>query len=188
LINLDLPPREAKKPALIMKLMSLIKDVPSGNVQANMAANQVIGVLQKELQMSKDLHVSPCDICHRAKQTRDPFPLSDHKSSVDSNDGRSDVPSTLHNTENTNDVILATRRSNRQTKLPSKFNNYVVNSNKIYGLEKFVKYSHINTSNFCLSTSLNKSVEPTTFYDVIRDSNWVSAIDVEIEALNRNNT
>ncbi|GJZ07109.1 ribonuclease H-like domain-containing protein [Tanacetum coccineum] len=29
---------------------------------------------------SKIVHQSPCDICHKAKQTREPFPLSDHKS------------------------------------------------------------------------------------------------------------
>ncbi|GKG07684.1 ribonuclease H-like domain-containing protein [Tanacetum coccineum] len=45
-------------------------------------ADQVIGVLQKELEMSKDSHVSPCDICHSAKQTREHFPLSEHKTSA----------------------------------------------------------------------------------------------------------
>ncbi|GJY13173.1 ribonuclease H-like domain-containing protein [Tanacetum coccineum] len=33
----------------------------------------------KELQVSKQSHVSPCDICHKANQSREPFPLSDHK-------------------------------------------------------------------------------------------------------------
>ncbi|GJR18570.1 ribonuclease H-like domain-containing protein [Tanacetum coccineum] len=45
-------------------------------------ADQAIGVLQKELQMSKDSHVSSSDICHGAKQTRDLFPFSDHKTSA----------------------------------------------------------------------------------------------------------
>ncbi|GJS86425.1 ribonuclease H-like domain-containing protein [Tanacetum coccineum] len=45
-------------------------------------ADQVYGVLQKELQVSKQSHVSPCDICHMAKQTRDPIPFSDHKTSA----------------------------------------------------------------------------------------------------------
>nr|GEV32835.1 hypothetical protein [Tanacetum cinerariifolium] len=121
----------------IMKLMNLINDVPSGNMQANMAgwiidsgvnqnmiistlnmygiidisnlnltvghpneycmnllsvnklirdsrllghpSDQVVDVLQSELNFMKDSHVSPCDICHKTKQTRDPFPSSDHK-------------------------------------------------------------------------------------------------------------
>ncbi|GKB60882.1 hypothetical protein Tco_0917068 [Tanacetum coccineum] len=42
-------------------------------------SDQVIVVLQDELQVSKQPHVSPCDICHKAKQLREPFPLIDHK-------------------------------------------------------------------------------------------------------------
>ncbi|GJV99576.1 ribonuclease H-like domain-containing protein [Tanacetum coccineum] len=79
-------------------------------------------------------------------------------------------------------------RSNRQIKLSAKFNDYVVNSSKRYGPEKVVKYSHLNTSNFSFFTSLNKSIEPSTFNDAIKDRNWVDAIDAEIEDLNRNNT
>ncbi|GJX28138.1 hypothetical protein Tco_0236217 [Tanacetum coccineum] len=30
----------------------------------------------------KDFESSPCDVCHKAKQTREPFPMSDHKTSV----------------------------------------------------------------------------------------------------------
>ncbi|GJV38631.1 ribonuclease H-like domain-containing protein [Tanacetum coccineum] len=72
----------------IMKLMNLINDLPSGNMQANMACNQTatcyvskslwhnrlghpsdhgVDVLQSELNFTKDSHVSPCDICHKAK-------------------------------------------------------------------------------------------------------------------------
>nr|GEW97171.1 hypothetical protein [Tanacetum cinerariifolium] len=83
---------------------------------------------------------------------------SPNSSRNDSNDDRYDIPSTLHITENTNDVQPdGTRKSNRQTKLPTKFNDYVVNSSKRHGLEKVVK-------------------------------NLVDAMNVEIEALNRNNT
>nr|GFD02162.1 ribonuclease H-like domain-containing protein [Tanacetum cinerariifolium] len=35
--------------------------------------DQVIDVMHNKLQMSFSSHVSPCDICHRAKQTREPF-------------------------------------------------------------------------------------------------------------------
>ncbi|GKD94437.1 putative RNA-directed DNA polymerase [Tanacetum coccineum] len=43
-------------------------------------ADQVLVVLKKELSLSKSTNVSACEVCHRAKQTREPFPLSDHKS------------------------------------------------------------------------------------------------------------
>ncbi|GJT21426.1 ribonuclease H-like domain-containing protein [Tanacetum coccineum] len=42
--------------------------------------DQVLSILGKQLGFSKKDHISPCDICHKAKQTREPFPLSDHKS------------------------------------------------------------------------------------------------------------
>nr|GFA23552.1 ribonuclease H-like domain-containing protein [Tanacetum cinerariifolium] len=36
-------------------------------------------MLHQDLNFTKDSHVSPSDICHKAKQTREPFPLSDHQ-------------------------------------------------------------------------------------------------------------
>ncbi|GJZ89010.1 ribonuclease H-like domain-containing protein [Tanacetum coccineum] len=101
----------------MMKLMNLINDVPSGNIQANTVLSasdflvaykslakfdiavekrtddllnvelevypdQAVDVLQHDLNFTKDLKVSPCNICHKAKQTREPFPLSDHQTTV----------------------------------------------------------------------------------------------------------
>ncbi|GKB56849.1 ribonuclease H-like domain-containing protein [Tanacetum coccineum] len=43
-------------------------------------SNQVLFVLSKNSGLKYDIHVSPCDICHKAKQTRDPFPWSANKS------------------------------------------------------------------------------------------------------------
>lgn len=45
-------------------------------------SDHAIDLLHSELKFTKDSHVSPCDICHKAKQTREPFPLSEHKSSA----------------------------------------------------------------------------------------------------------
>ncbi|GKA61323.1 putative RNA-directed DNA polymerase [Tanacetum coccineum] len=100
------------------------------------------------------------------------------------------VPITDVSFKNTYEVqpVVATRKSNRQTKLPAKFNDYVVNSSKKYGLEKVVNYSKLSSGNYCFSTSLNKSTEPSTFYEAIKDRNWIDAMNAEIEALNRNNT
>ncbi|GKD87878.1 ribonuclease H-like domain-containing protein, partial [Tanacetum coccineum] len=43
-------------------------------------ANQVSSTLGKILSFSKNDHISPWVICYKANQTREPFPLSDHKS------------------------------------------------------------------------------------------------------------
>ncbi|GJT19643.1 ribonuclease H-like domain-containing protein [Tanacetum coccineum] len=43
-------------------------------------ADQVLNVLKKDLNLTKSTSVSACEVCYMAKQTRDPFPLSHHKS------------------------------------------------------------------------------------------------------------
>ncbi|GJR87104.1 ribonuclease H-like domain-containing protein [Tanacetum coccineum] len=47
---------------------------------------------------------------------------------------------------------------------------------------------NLNTANYCFATTLNKYVEPTTYYDAVKDVSWVEATNNEIEALIRNNT
>ncbi|GJV12661.1 xylulose kinase-1 [Tanacetum coccineum] len=78
--------------------------------------------------------------------------------------------------------VVATRKSSRQFKLPARFNDYIVNSSKKYRLKKVVKYSHLSSGNYCFSTSLNKSAEPSTFYEAVKDrkkpigSKWIFKI------------
>ncbi|XP_071738952.1 uncharacterized protein [Rutidosis leptorrhynchoides] len=43
-------------------------------------SDQVLKVLKNKLDLKDFKENYPCDICHKAKQTREPFPLSDHKS------------------------------------------------------------------------------------------------------------
>ncbi|GJV39998.1 ribonuclease H-like domain-containing protein [Tanacetum coccineum] len=43
-------------------------------------SDQVLSVLQSDLNITKNCSVPICEVCHRAKHNRDPFPLSDHKS------------------------------------------------------------------------------------------------------------
>ncbi|GKB57379.1 ribonuclease H-like domain-containing protein [Tanacetum coccineum] len=86
------------------------------------------------------------------------------------------------------DVQPSVRRSSRSGKMPVKFNDYVVESNVKYGLEKHVNYSKLDFVNFCFATTLKKSTKPKTYYEAIKDNNWIEAMNNEIEALNRNNT
>ncbi|GKE17606.1 ribonuclease H-like domain-containing protein, partial [Tanacetum coccineum] len=80
------------------------------------------------------------------------------------------------------------RRSSRPTKIPAKFYDFMLDSKLKYGIEKHVNYSKLNTANYCFATTLNKSVEPTTYYDAVKYVRWVEAMNNEIEALIRNNT
>ncbi|GKA90962.1 ribonuclease H-like domain-containing protein [Tanacetum coccineum] len=281
-------------------------------------ADQVLNVLKVDLNLSKNTSVSICETCHMAKQTREPFPLSDHKSvkpgelvhldlwgpyRVSSKEGfklpssvlngsdkltsRSvlfsrDVrfyetifPFKMKNTKGndladvdyTSDAELLTlfdnqitpspndeeretpcvegrghsntdaalvqaieedsathignntlfegniqdenpdlnivepsrdhipeegqsnvRMSSRPIKMPAKFNDYMLDSKLKSGIKKHVNYSKLNTVNYCFATTLNKSMEPTTYYDAVKDFRWVEAMNNEIKALIRNNS
>ncbi|GJZ83159.1 ribonuclease H-like domain-containing protein [Tanacetum coccineum] len=280
-------------------------------------ADQVLSILSKSIGFKYDKHVSPCDICHKAKQTKDPFPLSDHKSvalgdlvhldlwgpyKVMSRDGyRSDngtefvnnklavfykekgiihetscahtpqqngiverkhrhllnvarglphlhtseipyddereqskddgnamAPNNINSsqavdedatfatslTENTNifegqhgtdasipriisdglnssnsgDEPQTVRNSDRVRSLPSKFNDYVMPSNKKYGIEKHVNYSKFSPVNMCFASNLNKSSKPKSLQEAMLDKNWIEAMNNEMEALFKNKT
>ena len=43
-------------------------------------ANQVLKLLKSSLNLNNVDHNGPCEVCHNAIQTRDPFPISEHKS------------------------------------------------------------------------------------------------------------
>ncbi|GJV31628.1 ribonuclease H-like domain-containing protein [Tanacetum coccineum] len=80
------------------------------------------------------------------------------------------------------------RSSSRQTKLPSSLNNFIVEGKVKYGVERVVSYANLKPDSFYFATALNKSIEPTCYEDVVLDSNWIDAMNSEIEALNGNQT
>ncbi|GKA00700.1 ribonuclease H-like domain-containing protein [Tanacetum coccineum] len=189
-------------------------------------AGQVLFVLKKDLNISDNTTVPMCEVCQMAKQTREPFPLSDHKSkslgelihldflfpespndngkdpsieegSLTHSDGQNStqgrtqsngltvtqvgdqnwfernsknyIPNTsqsspIQNNDEVQTPIL--RRSKRQSKIPIRLNDYVLNSNVRYGIEKYVNYSNLNSVNLCFATSLNKYVEPTFYLEL----------------------
>ncbi|GJT43910.1 putative RNA-directed DNA polymerase [Tanacetum coccineum] len=63
--------------------------------------------------------------------------------------------------QNISQVQPDLRRSSRVPKMPAKFNDYVVNSSKN---------------------------EPTSYFEAVKNPNWIEAMNNEIEALNKNNT
>ncbi|PWA87032.1 ribonuclease H-like domain-containing protein [Artemisia annua] len=80
------------------------------------------------------------------------------------------------------------RRTSRMTALPSKYKDYVLNKNLKYGIDKFVKYSNLSFDNFVFYVSLNKIHEPTSYEEAKKNPRWVEAMNLEVEALNRNGT
>ncbi|GKD41903.1 hypothetical protein Tco_1266548 [Tanacetum coccineum] len=244
-------------PEQMQKVLIMINDKPYGSIHANMVcrasffngksnvvmcfhvskllrhnrlghpADQVLYMLKNDLSISDNSSVPMCEVCKRAKQTREPFPLSDHKSKTlrklvhldlwgpyrvhsrevedgnfpysdnfDSTQGRYQsgrhsatqvddqnwsegnlqnfVPSTSQSSPTQiNDEVqtLVLRRFDRHSKPPVKLNDYVLNSNMKYGIERYVNYFKLNSVNLCFATSLNKSIEPFYLSEAMSDPN-----------------
>nr|GEY20357.1 ribonuclease H-like domain-containing protein [Tanacetum cinerariifolium] len=175
-------------------------------------ADQVLSVLKKDLNISDNTFAPMCEICQKAKQTKELFPLSDHKSKtlgelvhldlwglyrvhskecytyfltiVDDYSKAGPTPTQVNDDVQTHVLI----RSDRQSKLPVRLNDYILSSNVKYGIEKYVNYTKLSRVNMCFATSLNTSVKSTCLSKALSDPNYVEAMNNEIKALNRNNT
>ncbi|PWA40756.1 reverse transcriptase, RNA-dependent DNA polymerase, Gag-polypeptide of LTR copia-type [Artemisia annua] len=74
-------------------------------------------------------------------------------------DNTSSIPTQFINVnEDVQTPVL--RRSNRESKTPIRFNDYVLSSRVRYGIEKYVSYAGLNRNNMCFASTLNKSCEP----------------------------
>ncbi|KAJ0591220.1 putative RNA-directed DNA polymerase [Helianthus annuus] len=80
------------------------------------------------------------------------------------------------------------RKSSRKSVFPKRFDEFLVEGKVRYGVEKVVNYSNLSVENMCLVSSLNKSVEPSSYNEAIKDPKWIEAMNCEMEALNRNKT
>ena len=80
------------------------------------------------------------------------------------------------------------RRTTRPSKLPKRLDDYVLDGKYRYGIDKVVNYSYLDADSLCFATSLNKTVEPKSYKEACTDSNWINAMNDEMEALNRNQT
>lgn len=80
------------------------------------------------------------------------------------------------------------RRSTRSKQIPKKLDGFKLDGKVKYGIEKVINYSKLFFNAKCFISSLNKSVEPKSFVEACKDINWVNAMNLEIEALNRNGT
>ncbi|GKA66474.1 ribonuclease H-like domain-containing protein [Tanacetum coccineum] len=80
------------------------------------------------------------------------------------------------------------RRSERASVFPNKYNDYVVDSNVKYRLEKYVGYSNLTSEISCFTTELNKAFESKNYWEACKDQHWIEAMNKEIDALYRNDT
>ena len=83
---------------------------------------------------------------------------------------------------------LGFRRSSRSTKIPSKYDDFVLGGKYKFGIERTIGYASLDSESKCFASILNKSVEPSNYRDAMTDPNWVRAMNDEMEALNQNGT
>ncbi|XP_052622644.1 uncharacterized protein LOC111911314 [Lactuca sativa] len=83
---------------------------------------------------------------------------------------------------------LGVSRSRRESRMPVKFNDYIVEGRHKYGIEHTLNYSVLSTENKCFCSNLNKTIEPKSFEEASLDPNWVESMNNEMEALYRNHT
>ncbi|GJZ05757.1 ribonuclease H-like domain-containing protein [Tanacetum coccineum] len=97
----------------------------------------------------------------------------------------------LHESEGIGHQVTTTetlRRSNRQTQIPKRLDDFVLNKNVKYRIERVVNYSNLSFETSCFLSNLTKSKEPKDFFKASQDPKWIEAINLEMEALNRNGT
>ncbi|GKA13787.1 SKP1-like protein 1A [Tanacetum coccineum] len=87
-------------------------------------------------------------------------------------------PSQLY--ENRTATQTEPRRTSRVSKLLVKLNDYVIGSKLRYDLKKHVNYAKLNYVNYFFATTLNKFVEPTTYYEVAQNPKWIEVMNDEI--------
>ncbi|GKB99963.1 ribonuclease H-like domain-containing protein, partial [Tanacetum coccineum] len=80
------------------------------------------------------------------------------------------------------------RRSSRKAGMPAKLSDFHIDTKVKYNIDKHVNYSKLSHENYSFSTSINKIYELNTYNKALSDNRWVEAMNLEMEALNRNNT
>ncbi|GJX52327.1 ribonuclease H-like domain-containing protein [Tanacetum coccineum] len=171
-------------------------------------ADQVLDALKTSLNL--DSHSTSdhlCDTCNKAKQTREPFPLSDHKSrkigelvhldvwgpyKITSKDGFSpDVNQGNDDSEATSmDEINNTHPEGTVPNETDFINDFYENSEFNSDVEELpINTLSKSSRQTKLSTSLNDFIiegKPTCYEEAILDSNLIDAMNAEIKALNEN--
>ncbi|GKE35329.1 hypothetical protein Tco_1454651, partial [Tanacetum coccineum] len=78
---------------------------------------------------------------------------------------------------------VSQRRSKRSLKLPAKLNDFVLEGKIKYGLNRYANHSVLSAENCCFISNLNKSSEPSSYEEALKDINWINAMNDEMRAL-----
>nr|GEV78095.1 ribonuclease H-like domain-containing protein [Tanacetum cinerariifolium] len=163
-------------------LISLIKEnsVNGKGVQANMT-DQVLNALRPNLLCENDKSDVMCETCQRAKQTREPFPLSDHVSielglnnkyffNLDGSIDHSEIPY--------DDEISDPSHSRYGTPFSHPGSTSETHNKN--------KGGHSLGSD--AAASENDSFEPKSFEEATKHQPWIDAMNSEMESIYKNKT
>ncbi|GJZ69683.1 ribonuclease H-like domain-containing protein [Tanacetum coccineum] len=65
------------------------------------------------------------------------------------------------------------RRSQRSSKLLARLNEFVLDNNVKYGLNRYANHSLLSAENYSFVSNLNKFIEPSSYEEAIKDVNWI---------------
>ncbi|XP_022031160.1 uncharacterized protein LOC110932108 [Helianthus annuus] len=85
-------------------------------------------------------------------------------------------------------IFTSLRRSSRTTSAPKRYQDYVLNNNVKYDINKVVSYACLSADSTCFISRLNKTIEPSTYSEAAKDPKWIEAMNLEMEALLHNKT
>nr|GEY66207.1 hypothetical protein [Tanacetum cinerariifolium] len=112
----------------------------------------------------------------------------DENTSFEGNVGFNDQVPVFQNIFQNQTEEVNLRKSSRTTKLPAKFNKYVLDNKVKYGLNRYANHTHLDSQSRSFISNINKTLEPFLFEEASKDPNWISAMNDEMNALYENDT
>ncbi|GJW67750.1 hypothetical protein Tco_0122174 [Tanacetum coccineum] len=139
-------------------------------------ADQLLSILGDKLGFKTSDHVSACDISFDdrvVEKVKDEVVAiaTQIEDNVTSKGNNQNISTGEGSGNSGNESQIEVRRSSRHRTRHVKFNDFFININVKYGLEKHVCYSNLSSVNYCFSTTLNKFVCHTLTMAETRERN-----------------
>nr|GEU84097.1 hypothetical protein [Tanacetum cinerariifolium] len=171
-------------------------------------ADQVLSVLKDDIDLKRDFSSSVVETVDAVQHPAADPSASTSKESFDNSGSKNitDVNSdklgsiNAHGPIDDGDNLLQTSEGSldhssvgrpqtyRRSVMPSKLNDYVIDSKVKYGINKYVDYLNFSSDNYSFVTNLSKTYEPMSYKEAASDPRWIDAMNSEMEALIRNMT
>nr|GEV87798.1 putative reverse transcriptase, RNA-dependent DNA polymerase, Gag-polypeptide of LTR copia-type [Tanacetum cinerariifolium] len=166
-------------------------------------SDQVLNILKTKLDFEKDIKDNVCDVCHKAKQIRDPFPLSEHQTKDLGQIVHLDVcgPYTVQSLKSLFLLVILMIRKD-ESKLSEPYddgrdietkgidNTSLERTENTKGTRRSEGNPNANASEGAASDANDNAIlkQKDNEFKASKDIRWVEAMNLEMEALNKNGT